>query len=284
VTWNNASISVSQISTNIFVGSYIEESFYNITFNNYRIYGGYFSAGNLWNSPSQRPRKVSYINCFADTTVFGATQSPFSLSGMSEIEVNCVGCTFKGNVVTPYAPFYPSITGDALVWVSSNNTTDVVNFSNCRFLSNNVGPTWPVGIGGFNGTVKFDDLCSYINAVIPYKQSSNTSGTWTPTVTGLTTAGSATYTSQAATYTLSGNLVTVQFSVAWSAHTGTGYIVLAGMPYTSNASTAGAFAVFNSSVVPLAAGGVVIPGTPRILISVSVSGAGSINAVTSYYI
>ena len=61
-------------------------------------------------------------------------------------------------------------------------------------------------------------------------------GTWTPTITGATTAGTGVYVLQQGSYTKIGNQVTVWFRILWSAHTGTGSTVLTGLPFTINAS------------------------------------------------
>jgi hypothetical protein len=58
-------------------------------------------------------------------------------------------------------------------------------------------------------------------------------GTWTPTVIGSGTAGTTTYTSRTARYTKVGNLVTVSCNVNWSSATGTGDMLVGGLPFTS---------------------------------------------------
>jgi hypothetical protein len=62
-------------------------------------------------------------------------------------------------------------------------------------------------------------------------------GTFTPTMEGSTTAGTGTYTRQTGVYTKIGNLVTCNVWLQWSAHTGTGDILLAGFPFTSIGTT-----------------------------------------------
>jgi hypothetical protein len=57
-------------------------------------------------------------------------------------------------------------------------------------------------------------------------------GTFTPTVKGATTAGVGTYTLQSGSYTRIGNRVMFECQVAWTAHTGTGSLVLDGLPFT----------------------------------------------------
>jgi hypothetical protein len=61
-------------------------------------------------------------------------------------------------------------------------------------------------------------------------------GTFTPTIVGTTTAGSATYGVQVGRYTKVGNRVMFQVSLAWSGHTGTGNMRVSGLPFTSNAT------------------------------------------------
>jgi hypothetical protein len=58
-------------------------------------------------------------------------------------------------------------------------------------------------------------------------------GTWTPTVFGSTSAGTATYTLQVGRYTKIGNTVVCHANVGISAHTGTGNVRLGGLPFTS---------------------------------------------------
>jgi hypothetical protein len=62
-------------------------------------------------------------------------------------------------------------------------------------------------------------------------------GTWTPTIIGTTTAGTGTYSLQAGQYTKIGNRVFVEGYISWSAHTGTGNMRIAGLPFTINSSS-----------------------------------------------
>lgn len=63
-----------------------------------------------------------------------------------------------------------------------------------------------------------------------YKTPYQISGTFTPVVQGTTTAGTATYTRQDGVYTLIGNVVNFTMSVEWSGHTGTGNMIVSGLP------------------------------------------------------
>lgn len=65
-------------------------------------------------------------------------------------------------------------------------------------------------------------------------------GTFTPTITGATTAGTGTYTNQVGRYTRIGRAVHFTIYVTWTAHTGTGTMLVGNLPYASN-STAGQY-------------------------------------------
>lgn len=72
-------------------------------------------------------------------------------------------------------------------------------------------------------------------------------GTWTPTVVGISTAGTATYSTQTGRYTKVGRLVFVEFAVSWSGHTGTGTMVVDGLPFANGSGVSSpATLVFDS--------------------------------------
>jgi hypothetical protein len=58
-------------------------------------------------------------------------------------------------------------------------------------------------------------------------------GTWTPVLEGTTTAGSATYTSQIGRYTKIGRCVHFRLNLVYSGHTGTGNMVITGLPFNN---------------------------------------------------
>jgi hypothetical protein len=60
---------------------------------------------------------------------------------------------------------------------------------------------------------------------------------FTPSVSGTSTAGTGTYTSQDGSYVKVGNIVTYELDCSWSAHTGTGDIRVNGFPYASASSS-----------------------------------------------
>jgi len=62
-------------------------------------------------------------------------------------------------------------------------------------------------------------------------------GTWTPTITGGTTAGTASYATQTGAYTKVGRQVTVTCRLTWSAANGTGVMQISGLPFTTTGIT-----------------------------------------------
>ena len=95
-----------------------------------------------------------------------------------------------------------------------------------------------IGIGGATATtggIQFPATqvaISDANNLDDYEE-----GTFTPTIQGSSTAGTGTYSHQIGVYTKIGNLVTINVWINWSAHTGTGDLLLAGFPFTSIGTT-----------------------------------------------
>ena len=60
---------------------------------------------------------------------------------------------------------------------------------------------------------------------------------WTPTLTGATTAGTTTYTNQVGYYTRIGNIVFIHYVLSITAATGTGNLTIGGLPFTASSSS-----------------------------------------------
>lgn len=71
-------------------------------------------------------------------------------------------------------------------------------------------------------------------------------GTFTPSVVGSTTAGTASYGRRTGVYTKVGRLVTFSIDLAWNGGTGTGNLVFSGLPFTSTALNNGVGSSFCS--------------------------------------
>jgi hypothetical protein len=80
------------------------------------------------------------------------------------------------------------------------------------------------------GGITFNGDTAQANALNDYEE-----GTWTPTLTGGTSAGTTTYNGRSADYTKIGNTVRVGFYISFTAATGTGQLRLGGLPFTQNA-------------------------------------------------
>lgn len=109
-------------------------------------------------------------------------------------------------------------------------------------------------------------------------------GTFTPVVSGTTTAGTGTYDYQIGRYIKVGKLVTFTIDVRWTAHTGTGDLTVTGLPFTSvNVTDYNSPASFITSSVSLTAGYIGIASVANNTTSVSVAqaptGGGSTAAI-----
>lgn len=61
--------------------------------------------------------------------------------------------------------------------------------------------------------------------------------TFVPTVSGTVTAGVGTYTNQTGYWSRIGNLVFITLNIIWTAHTGSGDILISNLPFPCNAAT-----------------------------------------------
>jgi hypothetical protein len=69
-------------------------------------------------------------------------------------------------------------------------------------------------------------------------------GTFTPTIVGTSTAGTATYSVQTGLYTKVGRVVTIQIYIAWSGGTGTGNLSMYGLPFTAGGTNYGVLSAY----------------------------------------
>lgn len=135
-----------------------------------------------------------------------------------------------------------------------------------------------------SGGIQFNGDTAAANALDDYEE-----GTFTPAIIGTTTAGVGTYTLQVGRYTKVGNRVHYSIVLDWTAHTGTGNMRIAGLPFTSLTLTAGS--VFHSNFSYNAGNQVsaVVNGSATdLLIRQSSAGAGyndvEIDTAASFYV
>lgn len=96
-----------------------------------------------------------------------------------------------------------------------------------------------------------------------------TTGTFTPTVVGSTTAGTATYSQQSGSWMRLGNFVFVTMTCVWSGGTGTGTLRLSGLPFNAS-QFAGITAYYDG--IP--------PGSGLVLFGYTLSGDNKIQIAT----
>jgi hypothetical protein len=111
-------------------------------------------------------------------------------------------------------------------------------------------------------------------------------GTFTPTIKGSTTAGTASYSSQNGRYTKIGRTVQFELYVQWSSGDGTGNLLVEGLPFTSNAaSTYPSFAIGYWDSVAITVGQVPMCfiGNSQTVISFSCMNAGGTGTGTVAY-
>jgi hypothetical protein len=160
----------------------------------------------------------------------GATSATYSSAGRGVMEVNgssesLIGFKRGGNGST-----YIRATSSAFSIVNAENTA-------MTFATNETERMRITAAGGVElaqGQLKFPATqvaSADANTLDDYEE-----GTFTPTVIGLTTAGTTTYVLQSGTYTKIGRVVTATFTVDYSAATGTGALAVRGFPFSSSAN------------------------------------------------
>ena len=176
---------------------------------------------------------------FANVTPPGGGQDGMRVSdGTRLIQMSISGSTYSyqgigSNQNVIYAAGNPlSILSDGQNLRLGTSTTSYMLLD----TSGNVGiGVTPAGTGGclqIKSGITFPATqvaSSDANTLDDYEE-----GTFTPTIVGTTTAGTGTYATQQGRYTKIGNQVSVHIFLDWSAHTGTGNLKLAGLPFQSS--------------------------------------------------
>jgi hypothetical protein len=87
--------------------------------------------------------------------------------------------------------------------------------------ANGTGITFPAAFSGSSDVNTLDD----------YEE-----GTFSPTVAGTSTVGTGTYVAQVGTFTKVGRVVSFTIYIKWTAHTGTGNLTIASLPFTNHSA------------------------------------------------
>lgn len=166
--------------------------------------------------------------------VFPSGGDAYLQTGVSGAGVWCAGVKNNdsdswwlsfSNTLAGGTPFIKVTTGGIVSLPGAGFTTDGV-------LYNTAGGVLASTAAGTAGQV----LTSNGAGVAPTFQASGvTSGTFTPVITGASTAGTGTYVSQQGSWVKVGPMVLVTVNIEWTAHTGTG-IQQCSAPFAANAS------------------------------------------------
>jgi hypothetical protein len=206
--------------------------------------------------------------------------------------VNMIGCNIDNKIWLDYdagigsAPQTININGGYFRDMIVSPPDAIVNLNGTHQPS---GETLTVSASSTNSRIF--DYGSRIEGTISdspsaYRYISPLENTFTPTVIGSTSAGTATYTQQVGTYTRFADLVYFQIYLVWSGGTGTGNLKITGLPFTSadiSVKGAGASVTGYASDIAVTAGNYITAyvesSSTNIAILQNVTGGGSASSV-----
>jgi hypothetical protein len=200
---------------------------------------------------------------FSSSTLMG-----FSYTNVSTASINSVGVTTSGTSTLQFFQCFLNSGTASSISIGSGTTVSLINSTIISSNANAIAGTGSLAYNGieFAGTSSTlqNTLSLTLNGFTPANAASgallastgaNTSpaytltpsvtsitlgggtalssyveGTFTPTVVGTTTAGTATYTTQQGRYTKIGRLVFYELSLSWNTGTGAGDLQIAGFP------------------------------------------------------
>jgi len=162
-------------------------------------------------------------------------------------------------------------------FITPENNTSGAEVSTAGSFIVKTGATPAERIRVTDNGLTFNGDTAAANALDDYEE-----GTFTPTIAGSTTAGTATYSVQAGRYTKIGNQVSISIDLSWSSGTGTGNIQITGLPFTnvSNNNAVSFGYVDGISLTALnIAQGYVAPSASRIDVVQTPTGGGAVSDV-----
>ncbi|HHK9944684.1 TPA: right-handed parallel beta-helix repeat-containing protein, partial [Klebsiella pneumoniae] len=163
-------------------------------------------------------------------TIRGYSIAAFRFGNATTVNSSTSYINARNNTITP------TVANSYVVWIGGgtasritvkNNTVENTIGLTAEYLYHNQATT---NVQVTVGAWKFWGGSLSDTGVESYSE-----GTFSPTVAGGTTGGTGTYTNQYGKYTKIGNIVHFTLSVAWSAHTGAGAILINGLPFAASA-------------------------------------------------
>ncbi|MDM7564980.1 right-handed parallel beta-helix repeat-containing protein [Klebsiella oxytoca] len=161
-------------------------------------------------------------------TIRGYSNSAFRLGNSSNANVSYVnirGNTIIPTVATSYVVWIGGGTASRIS-VKGNTVENSIGLTAEYLYHNQAATNVQVSVGSWEfwaGELPNTGIESY------------SEGMFSPTVAGGTTGGTGTYTNQYGKYTKMGNIVHFTLSLAWSAHTGVGPILINNLPFAASA-------------------------------------------------
>ena len=178
---------------------------------------------------------VNMTNCFVDTVPCDAVCLALTGSGTSNLQ----GCSLASNtkeVITVGSGTICNtnalIAGTGAANIVTGAGTFTYSMVEQGGTPGNINASVNTGIVANAGllrakSISFDNGTNLLSNFVDWTS-------WTPTLTGQSTAGTTTYTTQVGTYTRIGNLAICQFNIVITAATGTGTLQIGGFPFTIN--------------------------------------------------
>ena len=205
--YNNLVVAVS-VSALVFQGNSLSCLGIRRVLSNSTVLNSLVSLGNRFNIPAGATSEADYLY--------------YSGGGFKSVTMN--------DQVYPLAA---SIGAYTTVYLQGTVTGNSVYYDPISATSKSIGNVTPLTVGkGVDFAVGAAGSGTVTSNVLGYYET----GTFVPRVDGSTAAGTGTYSIQLGRYTRIGNLLHYTLQLAWSAHTGTGNLRVANLPYASNAA------------------------------------------------
>ena len=217
--------------------------------------GGLISTADTSGVLQLQTASTTALTINASQNVGIGTTSPTSKLDVTGTINNTGGVSFGGSDSSSASGQIKYLTGNGLTIYSKTGSTN--DFSLLGAAGNGIMriPTGTVNLNFPQAGVTFNAFGIGLGAAnpssgtgitFPATQSASSDantlddyeeGTWTPTIEGTTTAGTASYGARSGQYTKIGRQVTVITYISWSSGTGTGNLRVSGLPFTNNSGS-----------------------------------------------